>query len=339
MAGPATSRASSGRWKSVRGWLAGSAAVLLAACIVAPDVAEAQSLLRFPERPRPPARTPDPSRPQDQMLLQAKEIQYDYTNKRVAAVGNVQIYHSGATLEADKVIYDENTKRLHAEGNVRLTEPDGKITYGEIMNLSDNLRDGFVDSLRLDTPDQTRMAATRADRSDGNFTVFHGGVYTACEPCKDDPRKPPLWQVSAARIIHDEGEKMVYFENARLEFFGRPIAFLPVLLGARPDRQAQDRRSDAGRLLLQQVRRGDRGSLLLGAGAGLRLHILAEGHDPPGRAAAGRVSSALYQRQHHAARLRASISSTRARSFATTDAPRRAIATCAARSRPTASSR
>ena len=164
---------------------------------------------------------------QKQMLVQATEIDYDYANSRVAAVGNVQIYYGDSTLEANRVIYDQKTKRLHAEGNVRLTEQDGKVTYGEIMDLSDDYRDGFVDSLRLDSPDQTRMAATRAERSSGNYTVFHNGVYTACAPCKDDPKKPPLWQVKAARIIHDQGEKMMYFEDARLEFFGQPLAWLP----------------------------------------------------------------------------------------------------------------
>ena len=66
-----------------------------------------------------------------QMLVQAREIDYDYTNHRVSAVGNVQIYYGGSTIEADKVVYDQTNKRLHAEGNVRLTEPDGKITYGD----------------------------------------------------------------------------------------------------------------------------------------------------------------------------------------------------------------
>ena len=71
------------------------------------------------------------------------------------------------------------------------------------------------------------MAATRADRTSGNYTVFENGVYTACAPCKDDPKKPPLWQVKGARIIHDQTEKMLYFENAQLEFFGVPMAYLP----------------------------------------------------------------------------------------------------------------
>ena len=187
--------------------------------------------LQFPQRPPPPKKSKitleREKSGQKQMLVQANEVAYDYTNNRVAAVGNVQIYYGGSTLEANRVVYDQKTKRLHAEGNVRLTEEDGKVTYGEIMDLSDDYRDGFVDSLRLDAPDQTRMAASRAERSSGNFTVFHNGVYTACAPCKDDPKKPPLWQVKAARIIHDQTEKMIYFEDARIEFFGRPLAWLP----------------------------------------------------------------------------------------------------------------
>jgi LPS-assembly protein len=162
-----------------------------------------------------------------QMLVQANEIQYDYNNERVAAVGNVQIYYNGSTIEADRIIYDQKTKRLHAEGNARLTEPNGRVTYGNIMDLSDDYRDGFVDSLRVDSPDNTRIAAARADRSQGNYTVFQSGVYTACEPCKDDPRKPPTWQIKGARIIHDQTERMIYYENAKLEFFGLPVAYFP----------------------------------------------------------------------------------------------------------------
>ena len=164
---------------------------------------------------------------ESKMLVQADEIDYDYNNQRVSAVGNVQIYYNGSTLEADKVIYDQRNKRLRAEGNARLTDADGKVTYGEVMDLSDDYRDGFVDSLRVETPDDTRMAAARADRTAGNYTVFQNGVYTACEPCKDDPKKPPLWQVKAARIIHNQSEKMLYFEDATLEFFGMPLAYFP----------------------------------------------------------------------------------------------------------------
>ena len=48
-----------------------------------------------------------------------------------------------------------------------------------------------------------------------------------------------------ARIIHDETEKMIYSRTRASKFFGVPIAYLPYLLGARSDGQAQDRLPDA----------------------------------------------------------------------------------------------
>src|SRR6202008_1853594 len=41
------------------------------------------------------------------------------------------------------------------------------------------------------------------------------------------PKNPPRWQVKGMRIIHDQIDKMLYFENAQLEFFGVPMAYLP----------------------------------------------------------------------------------------------------------------
>jgi LPS-assembly protein len=205
-------------------------AVLIATGATVERAAAQAEFLTFREQLRPKApgkSTIGAKNPNAQMLVQADEIKYDYSNELVSAVGNVQIYYSGATLEADKVVYDQRSKRLHAEGNARLTEADGKVTYGEQLDLSDDFRNGFIDSLRLETIDETRLAAARADRTGANYTVFQSGVYTACEPCKDDPLKPPLWQVKAVRIIHDEANKMMYFEDAKIEFFGVPLAYFP----------------------------------------------------------------------------------------------------------------
>ena len=218
-----------------RRWRPASLAMILlasAATFVSVGQAHAQYLnFQTQLRPAPPKQEPEVGDPP--MLVQANEIQYDYPNERVVAVGSVQIYYKGSTVQADKVIYDQRTKHLHAEGNVRLTGADGVITYGELIDLSDDLRNGFIDSLRLETADQTRFAAARGRRTEGNFTVLESGVYTACQACRDDPRKPPLWQVKAARIIHDQSEKMIYFEDARLEFFGVPLAYAPHM--AAPD--------------------------------------------------------------------------------------------------------
>jgi LPS-assembly protein len=215
------------------------ASIALVSIATAPSAfAQRGSIVSFPQRPKPAQAGSGllgaKKNQKDQMMVRATEMHYDYTNERIAAVGNVQIYYSGSTLEADKVFYDQKTKRLHAQGNVRLTEADGKVVYGEVLDLSDDFRDGFVDSLRIDGPEQTRFAATRGERTSGDVTVFQNGVYTACEPCKEDPQKPPKWQIKASRIIHDQGEKMMYFEDARFEFFGVPLAYIPYFSSADP---------------------------------------------------------------------------------------------------------
>src|SRR3981189_581825 len=222
-----TVRRHRGRWPAASGPVLALVLAVISAGALGIATTSPASAQSFTYNPLPPRPKPVPVANNGQMLVQAVEVDYDYNNSRVSAVGNVQMFYNGTSVEADKVIYDQKTKRLHAEGNIRMTDADGKITYANIMDLSDDYRDGFVDSLRVDTADATRMAATRADRSSGNYTVFENGVYTACAPCKDDPKKPPLWQVKGARIIHDQTEKMLYFENAQLEFFGVPMAYLP----------------------------------------------------------------------------------------------------------------
>lgn len=172
--------------------------------------------------------------PDARLLVEADELVYDNDRNTVAAVGNVQMNYDGRTLQADRVVYDRNTGRVFAQGNARLTQADGTVVVGERFELTEDFRSGFIDSLRVE---QTivengrsatgRFTAPRAERIEGEQTVFQRGTYTTCEPCADNPQRPPLWQVKAARIIHDNEERTIYYENATLEFAGVPIAYIP----------------------------------------------------------------------------------------------------------------
>ncbi len=232
-------------------------------------------LLQFPQRPPPARKSTIGSgarkvRADKQMLVQANEINYDYANNRVAAVGNVQIYFTGVDARSqpghlrseDQAAARRRQRPAHRGGRQdHLWRDHGSAATITATALS--TRCALMLPIRRGWPPQ------RADRSSGNFTVFHSGVYTACEPCKDDPKKPPLWQVKAARIIHDQGEKMIYFERRAARIFRHAARLLSLLLGARSDGQAQDRLSDAAVLLQLEIRPRRRNSLLLGARARL----------------------------------------------------------------------
>jgi LPS-assembly protein len=168
-----------------------------------------------------------PGQPKSRLLVDAREIVYDNDRELVQAKGDVQLYYQGRTLEADRVTYDRKTKRVYAEGNAKLTETTGQILYSDRFELTDDFRDGFIDSLRLVSPDKQKITAARGERIDGETSVFERGTYSSCDTCKDNPEKPPLWQVKARRIIHKNSEQLIYFEDARLEFFGLPIGYIP----------------------------------------------------------------------------------------------------------------
>jgi LPS-assembly protein len=161
------------------------------------------------------------------MLVDAREVVYDRDKDVVTANGDVQIYYQGKVLEADRVIYNRRTKRVFAEGNAKLTDADGTKTFGDRFDLTDDFRDGFIDSLRVVTPEGARFASPRGERTGGEQTVLDRGTYTTCAPCKDNPERPPLWQVKSARIIHNNSEQRVYYENSTLEFWGVPVAWIP----------------------------------------------------------------------------------------------------------------
>lgn len=163
----------------------------------------------------------------DNLVVDASEIVYDNDRNTVSAVGNVSLYYQGRSLQADRVTYDRNTSRVLAEGNAQLREADGTVATGDRFELTDDFRDGFIDSLHVETSENTRFSAPRAERSAGETTIFSKGTYTACEPCKRNPERPPLWQVKAARIVHNNSERMIYYEDATIEFYGIPLAYIP----------------------------------------------------------------------------------------------------------------
>jgi LPS-assembly protein len=168
------------------------------------------------------------------LLLQANELIYDQNQQTVAAVGGVQIDYGGTRMVADRVVYNQRTSRMKAFGNVEIVQPDKTTVYADEIDVTDDFRDGFVNALRIVTPDRTHFAAESAIRENGETTTFNNGVYTACEPCKDRPEKPPVWQIKSQRIIWNGKKKTVRFERASFEFLGIPLAYLPVFTTADP---------------------------------------------------------------------------------------------------------
>lgn len=165
------------------------------------------------------------------LYLQGDELVYDTRGNSVTARGNVEIYFNEFVLTADQVTYDQTANTLVAVGNVVLREPSGNVVRAERYTLTDDFRDGFVQSLSIATSDDSRITADRANRREGNVTEFERGKFT---PCRSDPGNPPLWCVAGTRIIHDQRAATITYQDAMFEVFGVPLFYVPYFQHADP---------------------------------------------------------------------------------------------------------
>lgn len=164
---------------------------------------------------------------QQPVLLTADQIEHDREKNVVTALGNVEIAQQGRLLQADKVVYDVGQDRIYAYGHVVLHEPTGEVTFAEQAEITGDLKTGVAQDIRVLMTDESRMAANVARRTDGLVTELEQAAYTPCQPCRDKPNRPLLWQVKANQVVHDQQTHDIVFYDAWMEVFGWPVAYLP----------------------------------------------------------------------------------------------------------------
>lgn len=169
-----------------------------------------------------------------QVLLNADEIIYDSNSGIVTARGNVEITEPGRILRAGEVTYDPNSDIIGASGGVSLTLANGDVAFADEMRLTGSLREGTLQGFSALIGENGRLAAVSGERWEGRFTEARGATFTSCILCADDPDDSPAWQIRAARVVHDQVERGLIFEDATLELFGVPVAYLPVFSQADP---------------------------------------------------------------------------------------------------------
>lgn len=173
-----------------------------------------------------PAATPAQDQP---VTFTAEEVEYDQNRALVVARGRVEAWQGNRVLRADEFTYDRNTGVATARGNVQLIEADGQVIFADSVVLENQFKDGVLEGLRGLLAQNGRVAAAGARRTDGNFFDLSRVVYSACDPCRDDPLAPPVWQLRARTATLDQQARQARYRDAVVEFGGVPVFWTPYL--------------------------------------------------------------------------------------------------------------
>ena len=176
----------------------------------------------------PAGPSPAPIRPAAPVPASLVADRIDFDETRLTATGNVEIFADGRVLRARRLTYLRAEDRLEVEGPLTLVDGPDRILVAEFASLGADLRASVLQGARLVLDQQLQIAAAEiATDESGRYTQLYRGVASSCEVCAANP--VPLWQIRARRIVHDTLERQIYFENARFEVAGVPVAWLPFL--------------------------------------------------------------------------------------------------------------
>jgi LPS-assembly protein len=168
-----------------------------------------------------------PALAQEQATLVSDSLEITGDTQLIAD-GNVEVFFKGRRLKAERIVFDQATNQLSITGPIVLTEETGEILIlASQAELASDLSEGILTSARLVLNRQLQLAANQMLRVAGRYTALQAVAASSCKVCEGDPT--PLWEIRARRVVHDELERQIYFDNAQFRLAGVPVFYIPRL--------------------------------------------------------------------------------------------------------------
>ena len=158
--------------------------------------------------------------------LVADRIVLDGENA-IVAEGDVEVFFEGAELSAQGLRYDRETDSFTLDGPIRLSDGERVVILAGAADLDADLRNGILTSARFVLDQQLQLTAARIRRVDGRYTELSRTIASSCRIC--EAGAPPIWEIRASRVIHDEAERQLYLDNAQFRVAGLPVFYWPSL--------------------------------------------------------------------------------------------------------------
>lgn len=171
---------------------------------------------------------------EEPVTFTADQVEYDREKNLVTARGHVEVWQAGRIVRADEMTFNRQTGIMMAIGNVVMVQADGQVLFAQYAELSRDMTNGMLRAVRAQMANNGKLAANGMQRTAGALNELSRVVYTACNLCKQDPTRPPLWEVRASSAVQDTEHKTIEYRDATLLMGGVPVAWTPWLLTPDP---------------------------------------------------------------------------------------------------------
>jgi LPS-assembly protein len=167
-----------------------------------------------------------PADPAAPAMLVADRV-FVTADRKLVAEGHVEAFQGDTRLRASRITYDQAGGTLHIEGPIRIDQGERSIVLADAAEMDRGLQNGLLKGARMVLDRQVQMAALQMVRVGGRYSQLYKTAVTSCHVCTDG--KPPLWQIRARKVTHDQLERQIYFEGAQLQVLDVPVFYLPAM--------------------------------------------------------------------------------------------------------------
>jgi LPS-assembly protein len=196
----------------------------------------------------------------DGINIDANTFLYDKNTSTLTALGDVKItsIKNDFLIKTQSIIYDTYNKEISSGEDTYINDAQGNLASSEsfFLNLDDDIvklkkmkmTDLQKNIIRLDVAyinlntknligkdvainlnnktfnkdNEPRLKGTSL-KSDLQTSTIKKGVFTTCK--KNDDCPP--WQLQASQIMHDKQKKTIYYDNAWLKIYDKPVFYFP----------------------------------------------------------------------------------------------------------------
>ena len=167
----------------------------------------------------------------DDYTLKTELVNYDIVKKEIVIETTANIFDNlGNKITAKQTIFSMKNKLLKINNTKMLDVLKNEYHFDTaIVNFSsqeiigDGIKIDFFNNAFGNEQNDPRLRGNSI-YSDKNETIVKKGVFTTCKKQKD---KCPPWQFKAAEIKHNKNKKTIYYKNAWLEIYDKPIVYFP----------------------------------------------------------------------------------------------------------------
>ena len=165
--------------------------------------------------------------------LIADQIFISDENNKIIAQGNVKIFAGKKILSAKKIVYNNSSSLVQVYGPIEIIDENKIKITADYSLVSKDLKKIISSGVKALFENQFKITSEKIKYTSRDKTQFTNSMGTSCKICSKD-NSPPLWNIKAESIVHNQQNRTLLFKNALLEIGGIPVFYTPYLRTPEP---------------------------------------------------------------------------------------------------------